>query len=320
MKYLLVICLIFFSIGCSMDISEKESIELVEQARKIIHYWGIFFVCSACILSILSIYLILDSLIKNRFGPVKVFISYFHKNAQVAERIANQLASSKIDVDLIPFKTGDYDEIITDVRDGIANSSLLVVIPGDDRSFVDAEVLAASTLRKPIVFIKTKASTLPDTAYTGYPSLDWERLNKVDTQALSNFIVFICRHWSVTLQEMIKISKLFIFSLLGLTAAAFPFIFVLDLVASVITYVNPSSGVWFKSLIPFGLLFITVVLTAGITLIFVYVRISTLAVCRQTVLTRKATYSRLRKILTGSDQEIILDCLDDVPMQRRNAK
>ena len=167
-------------------------------------------------------------------GKVAVFVSYFHKNAVIAKEVAEALSCRQIRVLHIPFDDYDYDEVISSVRKKVQSCDVVVSVPGPDRSFVDAEVFAASALRKPIIFIRADQSRLPDTAYTGYPVLNWSELRFFGLRHLVSLCLLVAGHVSFARRQIFRIFLLLVTAMVGIVFSAVPFIMAWDIVALLI--------------------------------------------------------------------------------------
>ena len=120
-----------------------------------------------------------------------IFISFHHNYHEIANTITDALQNSKIEVTLIKFSHYNYDSLISMVKNALINCDCVIVIPGDDISFVDAEVLSASVLNKPIFFIAPMHNVIPDTALSGYPIFSWDVISRNRCSAIAYFVRLI---------------------------------------------------------------------------------------------------------------------------------
>jgi hypothetical protein len=115
-----------------------------------------------------------------RRKTVVVFVSYPHELAPVAKAIAEHLDDgTHTRVRFIPFRerTDQHDEVISEVRQFLIESDVVVAVPANRSGFFESEILAASVLERPVMLIAVEGSFhLPDTAYSGYPVLSHSRL------------------------------------------------------------------------------------------------------------------------------------------------
>lgn len=127
-----------------------------------------------------------------RWRAIHVFISYEHQHKDIVATLRAALKNRWINPVFVPFEHTDHDTLIQNVQRSIKTSDLIIVLPGCERSFVDAEILTASALEKPILFIKvTDAQKTPDTSYKGYPVFDLPKLEAYQYRPLSHFILYI---------------------------------------------------------------------------------------------------------------------------------
>lgn len=95
-------------------------------------------------------------LVRTRFVKPVVFISFKHIHEKKATELEAQLIKEGFGVERLAFsKSYKHDEVVSQVRTKLQKSHVLVAIPdAEEASFVDAELLAASTLKIPIVLLK----------------------------------------------------------------------------------------------------------------------------------------------------------------------
>lgn len=151
--------------------------------------WMILF--SIVIVIVVAILSTLRALL-GKWRTINVFISYEHRHKDIVSILRSSLDSRWINPVFVPFEPTDHDILIEKVQRSIKSADLVLVLPGSQKSFVDAEVLTASALEKPIIYIKvTDTQRTPDTSYTGYPVFDLEKLQKYSYAPLSRFILYI---------------------------------------------------------------------------------------------------------------------------------
>lgn len=258
----------------------------------------------------------------------RVFISYYHENVNVAKAIAGSLDRSRcIETFLIPFQSADFDETITQIRKGIQNSSLLIVLPGPDRSFVDAEVLAASALNKPVLFVRTERSTLPDTALSGYPVLSWHRLEGGGLSSLSEFALLACGHWSCVFRECTGLIRLALLYTVVVGVSLIPLRVIWDLILFVLQWFVESRTV---VRLMFGPAYVGVGLIFVCAMVFFCQQIQTrrriLRVARQCFLNdqrdslgfNSAIRKYFQRFQSDGQYESIVSALDDSNLARRS--
>jgi len=127
-----------------------------------------------------------------KWRKLRIFISYEHRYKTFVPLLQEELNDRWIQPSFLPFGPADHDTLIEKVRHSIKLSDMLLVLPGSERSFVDAEVLAASTLEKPIIILKvTDDQRTPDTGFKGYPIFDVHQLKKHQYQPLKRFVRYV---------------------------------------------------------------------------------------------------------------------------------
>ena len=144
---------------------------------------------------------LLISLIRKR--RTRVFISFHHEREPIADMLANEMTKGGIRAEKHPFvKSPDHDVLLVQLRQGIRDCDIFVCVPGNRPSFVEGEVLAASTLYKPIVFVLIEADTphLPNTALKGYPVFALERLQRKGFRILASFCSYLAADWRSTVR------------------------------------------------------------------------------------------------------------------------
>jgi TPR repeat protein len=132
-----------------------------------------------------------------RWRRARIFVSFFHEHEDVATAIATHMRGFGLNVVRLPFKeVVDHDELLDDVRAGIAKSDLLICVPGDRPSFVEHEVAMALAINKPLLFV-TRSEDLgriPNTAKKGYPIFNFNSLEEGGWKAFSRFCGYVCGH------------------------------------------------------------------------------------------------------------------------------
>ena len=112
-----------------------------------------------------------------------VFVSYPHEQLALASELASRIAAPDLRVRMIPFvdRPADHDVVIAEVAANIREADVLVVVtasapsgvPAGGPRFYEAEILAATVERKPVMLLgRAGEFRLPPTAYEGYPVLE----------------------------------------------------------------------------------------------------------------------------------------------------
>jgi hypothetical protein len=133
---------------------------------------------------------------------VRVFISFHNSREAVASALERALGDAGLIVRRIPFR-GDYehDSLLQTIQDEIRHCDAMVCLPGARPSFVENEVLVASTLRKFIIFLVGEADPrLPNTAYYGYPVFRLERVQRLNYAPMSQLVLLVAGNWKVSLR------------------------------------------------------------------------------------------------------------------------
>ena len=105
-------------------------------------------------------------------GRAVVFVSYHHDRIGDAKLMEDRIVATGMRCEIVEFDTeADHDRLLDQIMAGIRACDLMVCLPGNRESFVDNEVFAAASMKKPIVFCLTGGpeSRLPNTAKKGYP-------------------------------------------------------------------------------------------------------------------------------------------------------
>lgn len=145
----------------------------------------ITFSLSGCILVLLS---------GPFWRPIRVFVSFQHDREEEANVIEKCMRAAKLEVMRLPFDPGvDHSSLLIRVRQLLRRCDALVCLPGARTSFVDAEILAASTMNKAIVFVvAAESSRLPNTALYGYPVFRLQKLASRQYMPLVSMLKLAC--------------------------------------------------------------------------------------------------------------------------------
>jgi len=251
---------------------------------------------------------------------VKIFISFQHDYEPIATEIAKALPARDIAVIKLPFTSGrDHDDVIAQSLDAVTSADAIVVVPGAEPSWMANELGHAVGSRKPIAVIKHLADQrLSDSLYRGYPVFGWDKLKSGGFAPLRRFLAFSTKSRSDVWPQFGR-------SLAGfgsfVIAGFFAWYVIAGLVKEVVQVLlafNPRRGevvfvywIWGT----FGLLALAFALgfTRAIAL-----RVRGLAVARQKILTREATYSEFSTVFSSlkADKDI-LQVLEKAPLEPR---
>jgi hypothetical protein len=121
---------------------------------------------------------------------VIAFISFSHSMEKIAVSLQRELKAKGINVIRVPYKkSAEHQDIVVPVQDSIIKCDAVFCIPGLNASFVESEVMAASTTKKILFFlIGESQGTLPNTADKRYPVF---KLEKVTSDKFASSISFL---------------------------------------------------------------------------------------------------------------------------------
>jgi hypothetical protein len=133
---------------------------------------------------------------------VRVFISFQHGREQSAAELEAALVKSGIAARRIPFRADhQHDELLRSIQDELRRCDAMVCLLGANPSFVENEVLVASTLKKFIVFVVGEHEPrLPNTAFYGYPVFRLERVSRRGWRAVAELFLLVAGHWRASLR------------------------------------------------------------------------------------------------------------------------
>ena len=166
--------------------AQEVSPELGEQARQLGEQvyeaskeWYLSSIAVAIGVVVIFVYLtgyLLISLVTH-WRP-SLFISYHHSHQTLSGEMEDELRVRQFQPLRIEYREGAaHQEIVATSVVKIRACDLLMSIPGSAQSFVEAEVLSASTLEKPVVFLVSEnGGSLPNTASKTYPVFSLERV------------------------------------------------------------------------------------------------------------------------------------------------
>ena len=136
---------------------------------------------------------------------VRVFISFHHSREETARTLERALTERGLLVGRIPFLQGyDHDGLLQQIQRELRRCTAMVCLPGAQPSFIENEVLVASTLRKFILFVVGETDPrLPNTAYYGYPVFRLERLSRQDFDPLAQLILLMAGNWRASFRHFL---------------------------------------------------------------------------------------------------------------------
>ena len=281
---------------------------------------GWMLLLAAIIIILVGISILLQGLL-GKWRRVKVFLSYQHQHAALVTKLEAVLKTKWIKPDFIPFLPADHDTIIALVQKSIEKSDLLVILPGSEKSFVDAEIMLASSLKKPIFFLKiTEDQRIPDTSYRGYPVFDLQKLENYQFRPLNRFILYVTKSSKDVLLNFPRTLVAF-YNQFDSILPVLGFMILLWIVSGPIIFILANLEWRFKISEIFFWIFTTIV--TGY-FIFRYIKIITermraISVTRQTIRTGNMTYELLADCFVEleADREI-LHCINKDPLSTKH--
>jgi TIR domain len=157
-----------------------------------IDYFVIITVLVFCMISLLIFIvspLTYKALSRSRLG---IFISFNRAREDIAEDLQKHLETAGARVFRIPFQEGaTHQNIVMQATKGIKECDSFVCLPGDTQSYVEHEVLAATTAGKAVAFLISDTGTLPNTADKRYPMFRLEPTIREQFQPLINFLSYV---------------------------------------------------------------------------------------------------------------------------------
>lgn len=245
-------------------------------------------------------------------SKVTVFLSYYHALENVADTVSSAIRSDKLNVFMLPYRPLDHDNVINEVISNIRKADVVLVIPSDQRGFFESEILVATSLEKPILFLSSNDSfTLPSTAYSGYPVLSVNILGDHKYEPLRNLIHYAAdSRESVDYAKHAALSDTFSFILaIGFLAivVGFPLSVLINLISLVVlmSINDPDSFITAYTITQDAVMFITVIAVACAVignLLKAFHRNNHLRqVIRQQIKTKNLTNSVLRNLLEGQE-------------------
>lgn len=258
-----------------------------------------------------------------KWTAIKVFIIYENQHRDVAAMLATMLRSRWINPVFLPFEPRDHDTLIQQVQRSIRSADLIIGLPGAKKSFVDAEILSASILRKPIIYIRvTKEQKTPDTSYRGYPVFDLEALDHHSYRPLASFILYIGNASVDLIKNVLRTTGRFYKEKGLLILAAFGICdFLARLAEEVIAFfVDP---MWQEKITFYIYWVFTAIAIVVFSIVYGQVireKIRAKRIARQTIRTGDITFDLLSRGLSARYEDTaILDCLVPESLAVRHA-
>jgi hypothetical protein len=148
---------------------------------------------SAAIVIVIGVLSLLNAL-TGRWSKIHVLIIYEHKHKDLVTFLEQNLKTPKIKPFFVSFGPIEHDFLIDKVTRSIKKCNAVLVLPGSEKSFIDAEILVASALSKPLIYLKiADDQRTPDTSFKGYPIFDLKKLRELKLAPLQRFLNYIAR-------------------------------------------------------------------------------------------------------------------------------
>ena len=248
----------------------------------------------------------------------KVFISYKHEYESIATQIARDLGGNDIEVVHLPFRSGrDHDDVIAESLGAVASADAVVAVPGPESSWMANELGFAVGSKIPIVVMKhLPAQPLSDSLYRGYPVFDWERLHKDGLVPLRRFLSFATLSRGDIWPQFARGVAGSVDLLIGGFAAFFVISSIAKEVNRFLLAFEPQwaellSTVWLWAL----MVVVAIVFAVGFAGAFLR-RLRGIAVARQKIRTREATYSEFAMVFSFvKADKAILGMLERTPLE-----
>jgi hypothetical protein len=144
-------------------------------------------------------------------GTGRVFLSYHHSNyAQVID-FAMSLRRSGFDPLFVEFMSApQHDALLDDIYKKIEVSDFFVCFPGLEPSFVEAEISAAISAKKPIFIILPQCNRgAPNTSQKSYPALILEKLRIEQFASVFAILNYLYGDWRNTIKVFCGSIKVF---------------------------------------------------------------------------------------------------------------
>ena len=295
--------------------------ELGFMGREFLQFGLVLVTFAAYVVCFFFIHLIISVVTGVKLRPIRVFISFKHDYDAIAAAIEQGLACPAIHVIRVPFTRGrDHDEVIAESLNAVTRADAVVVVPGPGSSWMANELGHAVGSFKPIVVIKhLPDQTLSASLYRGYPVFAWDKIRS-DFAPLRRFLVFAARSRADVLPQFgrsiagfgsLAGGALVVWVVLsGLAKEAGRFVF---------AFASPLKAAVFIRYYVWGT-FILFAAVFAIAFGFVLAdRIRGLAVARQKIRTREATFSEFQQVFSFFDADRqILRVLEKAPLEPRH--
>jgi len=267
------------------------------------------------------VHLITSPITGTKLRRAKIFISFKHDYEGIASELEQGLSDRDIEMIKLPFNSQRrHDDVVRESLDAVSTADGVVVVPGPEPSWMANELGHAVGSRKPILVIKhLPGQRLSDSLYQGYPVFTWDKLHAGGLLPLRRFLEFATRSrgdlWPQFWRSVAGFEGLVLKGLIG-------WFLIYGVVKEVIETVgafSPRKGeaIWVGWLsATFVVLALTFVVSFTTAL---WRRRRGIAVVRQKILTRTATFAELSKVFSlVPEDESILAVLEKEPLEPRH--
>jgi hypothetical protein len=321
-----VVLLALFGLGVCrayLTFTKLEGIRgMLTFSGRILAEFGLVFAAFAAYIGCFAIVHLITSIITGtKLRPVKIFISFKHDYENIASELEQGLSSRDIEMVKLPFDSRrTHDDVVKESLDAVSAADGVVVVPGPEPSWMANELGHAVGSRKPILVIKhLPGQHLSDSLYQGYPVFTWEKLHPNGLSPVQRFLTFATRSrgdlWPQFRRSLAGFGKL-VFK--GLAGWFLIYMIVKEIIETVAVF-SPRKGeaIWVGWLsATFILLALTFVV--GFTTAL-WRRRRGIAVARQKILTRTATFAELSKVFSLLPEDApILNVLEREPLEPRH--
>jgi len=263
-------------------------------------------------------------LARSRWRRLKVFISFHHGNEAIARTIRRSCEARGFAVSQLEYQPRDHDQVISTVREFLSRANVMIAVPGDAKSFVDAEILSASVLQKPVIFIKrTDQETLPDTALRGYPVFDLKKLEAHQLEPLVRFVHYACNSWRDVLRDfgraVVMVSQGMVSCGLIFGAGVAIAVDIIDKLSTMFYSVSPTIFAFVQGVLNLVWGMVLTVLVGIAFPLLLFWKVRAMRIVKQTLVTGGLTFAMLKDGLSIlKADKAILECLEQSPLAERD--
>ena len=289
--------------------------------RTLLQFGLVLATFAAYVVCFFFIHLVISIVTGTRLRRIRIFISFKHDYEPIVTEIEKALEGPAIHVIRLPFQPGrDHNDVIRESLGAVNSADAVVVVPGAEASWMANELGHAVASHKPIVVIKHLSDQpLSASLYSGYPVFAWNKIQN-DFKPLRRFLVFASQSRADVWPQFLRCLSGFG----GMAARALVIWWMISLVASetskfVFAFAAPHKAEVFTTWYLRGTFVLFAVVFAVSFASVLARRIRGLAVARQKILTRDATYSEFQQVFSLLDDDCeILQVLEKEPLEARH--